>query len=148
MGERVSVPSVPRWVGSSRCRTATPDTSSTSCVSYRTGSTGLRVVIDVHGAASQVSPEVFRLAGAEVVETGTAPDGLNINDGFGSTHLDPLKAAVARGAALGIAHDGDADRCLAVDATGTEVDGDQIMGIRGRPQGARQARTTPSSRRS
>ena len=92
---------------------------------------GLRVVIDgAHGAASQVSPEVFRLAGAEVVEIGTAPDGLNINDGFGSTHLDPLKAAVvARGAALGIAHDGDADRCLAVDATGTEVDGDQIMGI-------------------
>jgi phosphoglucosamine mutase len=92
---------------------------------------GLRVVIDgAHGAASQVSPEVFRLAGADVVEIGTSPDGLNINDGFGSTHLDPLKAAVAtHGAALGIAHDGDADRCLAVDATGTEVDGDQIMGI-------------------
>ena len=89
------------------------------------------VVIDgAHGAASQVSPEVFRLAGAEVVEIGTAPDGLNINDGYGSTHLDPLKAAVrAHGADLGIAHDGDADRCLAVDASGTEVDGDQIMGI-------------------
>ncbi|GAA4406925.1 phosphoglucosamine mutase [Fodinibacter luteus] len=92
---------------------------------------GLKVVIDAaHGAASMVSPEVFRLAGAEVVEIGTAPDGLNINDGYGSTHLDPLKATVvARGADLGIAHDGDADRCLAVDATGTEVDGDQIMGI-------------------
>jgi phosphoglucosamine mutase len=92
---------------------------------------GLKVVIDgAHGAASMVSPEVFRLAGAEVVEIGTTPDGLNINDGFGSTHLDPLKAAVvAHGAELGIAHDGDADRCLAVDATGTEVDGDQIMGI-------------------
>jgi phosphoglucosamine mutase len=92
---------------------------------------GLKVVIDgAHGAASQVSPEVFRLAGAEVVEIGTAPDGLNINDGYGSTHLDPLKAAVrAHGADLGIAHDGDADRCLAVDASGTEVDGDQIMGI-------------------
>ena len=92
---------------------------------------GLKVVIDAaHGAASMVSPEVFRLAGAEVVEIGTAPDGLNINDGFGSTHLDPLKAAVvAHGAHLGIAHDGDADRCLAVDATGTEVDGDQIMGV-------------------
>jgi len=92
---------------------------------------GLKVVIDgAHGAASMVSPEVFRLAGAEVVEIGTSPDGLNINDGFGSTHLDPLKAAVVeRGAQLGIAHDGDADRCLAVDATGTEVDGDQIMGI-------------------
>jgi phosphoglucosamine mutase len=92
---------------------------------------GLRVVIDgAHGAASMVSPEVFRLAGAEVIEIGTSPDGLNINDGFGSTHLDPLKAAVvAHGAELGIAHDGDADRCLAVDATGTEVDGDQIMGV-------------------
>jgi phosphoglucosamine mutase len=92
---------------------------------------GLKVVIDgAHGAASMVSPEVFRLAGAEVFEIGTNPDGLNINDGYGSTHLDPLKAAViARGADLGIAHDGDADRCLAVDATGTEVDGDQIMGI-------------------
>ncbi len=92
---------------------------------------GLRVVIDgAHGAASQVSPEVFRLAGAEVFEIGTSPDGLNINDGYGSTHLDPLRTAVrAHGADLGIAHDGDADRCLAVDATGTEVDGDQIMGI-------------------
>ena len=92
---------------------------------------GLRVVIDgAHGAASQVSPEVFRLAGAEVFEIGTSPDGLNINDGYGSTHLDPLKTAVrSHGADLGIAHDGDADRCLAVDSTGTEVDGDQIMGI-------------------
>ncbi|MFQ6173303.1 phosphoglucosamine mutase [Oryzobacter sp. R7] len=92
---------------------------------------GTKVVIDAaHGAASQVSPEVFRLAGAEVVEIGTSPDGLNINDGFGSTHLGPLKAAVvAHGAELGIAHDGDADRCLAVDAHGNEVDGDQIMGI-------------------
>ncbi|HNV42338.1 MAG TPA: phosphoglucosamine mutase, partial [Ornithinibacter sp.] len=67
---------------------------------------------------------------AEVIEIGTAPDGLNINDGYGSTHLGPLKAAVvAHGADLGIAHDGDADRCLAVDAAGVEVDGDQIMGI-------------------
>ncbi|MGG5259604.1 phosphoglucosamine mutase [Phycicoccus avicenniae] len=92
---------------------------------------GLTVVIDgAHGAASAVSPEVFRLAGADVVEIGTDPDGLNINDGYGSTHLDRLKAAVIeRHADLGIAHDGDADRCLAVDHTGTEVDGDQIMGI-------------------
>ncbi|MEO7069869.1 MAG: phosphoglucosamine mutase [Nostocoides sp.] len=92
---------------------------------------GIRVVIDgAHGAASAVSPEVFRLAGADVVEIGAEPDGLNINDGYGSTHLDHLKAAVvARGADLGIAHDGDADRCLAVDAQGVEVDGDQIMGI-------------------
>ena len=92
---------------------------------------GLTVVIDgAHGAASQVSPEVFRLAGATVYEIGTEPDGLNINDGYGSTHLEHLKEAVkARGADLGIAHDGDADRCLAVDANGTEVDGDQIMAI-------------------
>ena len=92
---------------------------------------GLTIVIDAaHGAASLVSPEVFRLAGATVYEIGADPDGLNINDGYGSTHLDHLKEAVlARGADLGIAHDGDADRCLAVDATGTEVDGDQIMAI-------------------
>ncbi len=92
---------------------------------------GLTVVIDgAHGAASEVSPEVFRLAGADVYEIGADPDGLNINDGYGSTHLDHLKAAViAKGADLGIAHDGDADRCLAVDADGNEVDGDQIMGI-------------------
>jgi phosphoglucosamine mutase len=92
---------------------------------------GLKVVIDgAHGAASAVSPEVFRLAGADVVEIGAEPDGLNINDGYGSTHLDHLKAAVmAKGADLGIAHDGDADRCLAVDADGNEIDGDQIMGI-------------------
>ncbi|MGL4745491.1 MAG: phosphoglucosamine mutase [Dermatophilaceae bacterium] len=92
---------------------------------------GLTVVIDAaHGAASVVSPEVFRLAGADVVEIGTAPDGLNINDGYGSTALGPLRqAVVAHGADLGVAHDGDADRCLAVDATGAEVDGDQLMGI-------------------
>ncbi len=92
---------------------------------------GLRVVIDAaHGAASEVSPQAFRLAGAEVVEIGTSPDGLNINDGHGSTHLDPLREAVVEaGADLGIAHDGDADRCLAVDATGADVDGDQIMAI-------------------
>jgi phosphoglucosamine mutase len=92
---------------------------------------GITVVIDgAHGAASSVSPEVFRLAGATVHEIGTEPDGLNINDGYGSTHLDHLKAAVrAKGADLGIAHDGDADRCLAVDADGNEVDGDQIMAI-------------------
>ncbi|WP_030529486.1 phosphoglucosamine mutase [Phycicoccus jejuensis] len=92
---------------------------------------GLTVVIDgAHGAASAVSPEVFRLAGADVVEIGTDPDGLNINDGYGSTHLDRLRAAVLeRGADLGIAHDGDADRCLAVGHDGREVDGDQIMAV-------------------
>lgn len=92
---------------------------------------GLTIVIDgAHGAASAVSPEVFRLAGADVIEIGTAPDGLNINDGYGSTHLEHLQAVVVdRKADLGIAHDGDADRCLAVDHTGTVVDGDQIMAI-------------------
>ncbi|MDN5717490.1 MAG: phosphoglucosamine mutase [Janibacter sp.] len=92
---------------------------------------GLTLVIDAaHGAASEVSPEVFRLAGATVHVIGARPDGLNINDGVGSTHLGPLKeAVVAHGADLGIAHDGDADRCLAVDAEGNEIDGDQIMAI-------------------
>ena len=92
---------------------------------------GLTIVIDgAHGAASLVSPEIFRLAGATVYEIGTEPDGLNINDGYGSTHLTHLReAVVARGADLGIAHDGDADRCLAVDAAGDDVNGDQIMAI-------------------
>ncbi|MBM6545602.1 phosphoglucosamine mutase [Janibacter sp. YIM B02568] len=92
---------------------------------------GLKVVLDcAHGAASEVSPEVFRLAGAQVWTIGNTPDGLNINDGYGSTHLDQLReAVVAHGADLGIAHDGDADRCLAVDAEGNVVDGDQIMAI-------------------
>ena len=93
---------------------------------------GLKVVIDgAHGAAARVSPEVFRRAGAEVVHTiGDDPTGLNINDGIGSTHLAPLRAAVVEhGADLGIAHDGDADRCLAVDAEGNEIDGDQILAV-------------------
>jgi phosphoglucosamine mutase len=95
---------------------------------------GLKVVIDgAHGAAARVSPEAFARAGAEVVATlGTEPDGLNINDGCGSTHMDGLRAAVAaHGADLGVAHDGDADRCLAVDADGNEVDGDQILAVLG-----------------
>ncbi|MET1036429.1 MAG: phosphoglucosamine mutase [Arthrobacter sp.] len=92
---------------------------------------GLKVVLDcAHGAASGCSPEVFSTAGAEVVVIGADPDGLNINEGYGSTHLENLQAAVlAHGADLGIAHDGDADRCLAVDHEGTVVDGDQIMAI-------------------
>ena len=92
---------------------------------------GLTIVIDAaHGAASEVSPEVFRLAGATVHVVGARPDGLNINDGCGSTHLEVLQAAVVEhDADLGIAHDGDADRCLAVDASGEEIDGDQIMAI-------------------
>ncbi|WP_405389119.1 phosphoglucosamine mutase [Streptomyces sp. NBC_01102] len=92
---------------------------------------GLKVVLDeAHGAAARVSPEAFTRAGAEVVTIGAEPDGLNINDGCGSTHLGLLRAAVVEhGADLGIAHDGDADRCLAVDATGEEIDGDQILAV-------------------
>jgi phosphoglucosamine mutase len=92
---------------------------------------GLKIVLDeAHGAASRVSPEAFTRAGAEVITIGAEPDGLNINDGCGSTHLALLKAAVAEhGADFGIAHDGDADRCLAVDHTGEEVDGDQILAV-------------------
>ncbi|MGK5529164.1 phosphoglucosamine mutase [Streptomyces sp. URMC 129] len=94
---------------------------------------GVKVVIDAaHGAASRVAPEAFARAGAKVVTIGAEPDGLNINDGYGSTHLGPLCAAVpAHGADLGIAVDGDADRCLAADAAGTPVDGDQILAVLG-----------------
>jgi phosphoglucosamine mutase len=92
---------------------------------------GLHVVIDcAHGAAAGVSPEVFADAGARVTVIGNDPDGININDGVGSTHLGPLAAAVVEhGADLGIAHDGDADRCLAVDAQGNVIGGDEIMAI-------------------
>ncbi len=92
---------------------------------------GLRVVVDcAHGAASAVAPEAYRRAGAEVIALHAEPDGLNINAGVGSTYLGPLQDAVrAHHADLGIAHDGDADRCLAVDATGGVVDGDDIMAV-------------------
>jgi phosphoglucosamine mutase len=92
---------------------------------------GLRVVVDAaHGAAFRLAPSVLRKAGAEVIAIGDQPDGLNINDGYGSTHLDRLRAAVVEhGADAGVALDGDADRCLAVDAAGRVVDGDQIMAV-------------------
>jgi phosphoglucosamine mutase len=92
---------------------------------------GLKVVVDcANGAASIAAPDAYRRAGAEVIEIHATPDGLNINDGCGSTHLDVVKAAVLEhGADIGIAHDGDADRCLAVDAEGNEIDGDQIMAV-------------------
>ncbi|MBV9010946.1 MAG: phosphoglucosamine mutase [Pseudonocardiales bacterium] len=92
---------------------------------------GLGVVVDcAHGAASVVAAQAYRRAGAEVVTLHAQPDGLNINDSCGSAHLDQLREVVlAQRAAIGIAHDGDADRCLAVDATGAVVDGDQIMAI-------------------
>jgi phosphoglucosamine mutase len=90
---------------------------------------GLTVVVDcAHGAASSAAPRAYRAAGARVIAINADPNGLNINDGCGSTHLDPLRAAViAHRADLGLAHDGDADRCLAVDANGELVDGDAIM---------------------
>ncbi|MGY1720613.1 MULTISPECIES: phosphoglucosamine mutase [unclassified Blastococcus] len=93
--------------------------------------TGLSVVVDAaHGAAATAAPEVYRRAGATVHAIGCAPDGWNINDGVGSTHLGPLVEAVrARGADIGLAHDGDADRCLAVTADGDVVDGDAILAI-------------------
>jgi phosphoglucosamine mutase len=92
---------------------------------------GLRVVADcAHGAAYQIAPRALRRAGAEVITIGTEPDGLNINEGCGSTALGALCAAVAEhGADAGIGYDGDADRCLAVDADGQPLDGDQILTI-------------------
>jgi phosphoglucosamine mutase len=92
---------------------------------------GLRVVVDcAHGAAYRIAPEALRRAGAEVITIGVAPDGLNINQGCGSTCLDAVSAAVVEHRAdAGIAHDGDADRCLAVDADGRVVDGDQILAV-------------------
>ena len=90
---------------------------------------GLTVVVDcAHGAASAAAPRAYRAAGANVIAINAEPDGLNINDGCGSTHMEQLQAAVvAEGADLGLAHDGDADRCLAVDAGGRVIDGDSIM---------------------
>jgi phosphoglucosamine mutase len=92
---------------------------------------GLRVVVDcAHGAASVVGPMALRSAGAQVTVIGAEPDGLNINDGYGSTHLGRLQeAVVSQGADAGIAFDGDADRCLAVDAQGQVVDGDQVLAV-------------------
>jgi phosphoglucosamine mutase len=92
---------------------------------------GLRVVADcAHGAAYRLAPQALRRAGAEVIAIGAEPDGLNINAGFGSTCLDTLAAAVVEhGADAGVAYDGDADRCLAVDADGRPLDGDQILTV-------------------
>ena len=92
---------------------------------------GLRVIVDcANGAASHIAPEVLRHAGADVIAIHATPDGLNINEGCGSTHLADLVQAVREHHAdVGIAHDGDADRCLAIDAEGNEVDGDHILAI-------------------
>src|SRR3954454_8590003 len=92
---------------------------------------GLRVVLDcANGAASEVGPLTLRQAGADVVAINAQPNGLNINESCGSTHLDGLREAVLEhGADAGFALDGDADRCLAVDRTGATVDGDQVMAM-------------------
>jgi phosphoglucosamine mutase len=92
---------------------------------------GLQVVADcAHGAAYRIAPQALRRAGAEVIAIGAEPDGLNINDGYGSTCLGALSATVVEhGADAGVAYDGDADRCLAVDAAGQVVDGDQILTV-------------------
>jgi phosphoglucosamine mutase len=92
---------------------------------------GLTVVVDsAHGAAAGFAPELLRRAGAKVLAIGAEPDGYNINSGCGSTHLEALSAEVTKhGADAGIAHDGDADRCLAVGADGEVIDGDQILAV-------------------
>ncbi len=91
----------------------------------------LTIVVDcANGATSAVAPEVLRRCGADVIVLSAEPDGYNINAGCGSTHLENLQqAVVAHGADFGVAFDGDADRCLAVDHEGIMVDGDQIMGM-------------------
>jgi phosphoglucosamine mutase len=92
---------------------------------------GIKVVVDcANGASSRVAPKTYLRAGAEVIAISNEPNGWNINENCGSTHLDNIKAKVLEfGADLGIAHDGDADRCLAIDNEGNLVDGDFIMAI-------------------
>lgn len=93
--------------------------------------TGIRAVVDcAYGAASELAPSAYRRMGADVLAIHATPDGYNINDGAGSTHMEDLQHAVVEHRAdIGIAHDGDADRCLVVDAHGRIVDGDQMMAI-------------------
>ena len=99
--------------------------------SVQTPLKGLKIVVDcANGASSFVAPEAYARAGAEVIAIFNNPDGWNINEECGSTHLHQLRAAVIKeGADVGIAHDGDADRCLAIDAAGNEIDGDHILTI-------------------
>jgi phosphoglucosamine mutase len=99
--------------------------------SLTTNLSGIKVVVDcANGASSRVAPKTYSRAGAEVISISSEPNGWNINENCGSTHLANLKSKVLEtGADLGIAHDGDADRCLAIDGDGREVDGDFIMAI-------------------
>lgn len=102
-----------------------------ACGTVDTNLKGLKIVVDcANGAAYHVAPRIYEEMGAEVVPIFNRPDGVNINDGCGSTHPEALmETVVSTGADLGLAHDGDADRVLAVDAGGRLVDGDQIMVI-------------------
>ena len=99
--------------------------------SVTTSLQGLTIVVDcANGASSFVAPETYEKAGAKVIAIHNTPNGWNINEACGSTHLEDLQAAVVKNKAdFGIAHDGDADRCLAVDAQGNVIDGDAIMTI-------------------
>lgn len=92
---------------------------------------GLKIVVDcANGAASEVAPDVYHRAGAEVIAIHNSPNGLNINENCGSTHMQSLIDTVKKEKAdLGIAHDGDADRCLAVDELGNIIDGDHILAL-------------------
>ncbi|MFN8107657.1 MAG: phosphoglucosamine mutase [Nocardioidaceae bacterium] len=124
-----------RPLGEKIGRVITHDTAVSEYAAHLTSTVGslagLRVVLDcAHGAAYEVGPKAFADAGAEVIAICNEPDGLNINEGCGSTHLELLQAAVVEyGADAGFALDGDADRCLAVAANGELVDGDQIMAV-------------------
>ncbi|MDQ3616443.1 MAG: phosphoglucosamine mutase [Actinomycetota bacterium] len=125
-----------RPTGADVGRVRVHDAAMTDYVAHLLGSApgrldGLRVVLDcAHGAASVVGPRALTEAGADVIPVCAEPDGLNINDGCGSTHLDLLqKAVVEHRAHVGFALDGDADRCLAVDHDGNVVDGDQILAV-------------------
>ncbi len=130
---------VPRPTGAAIGRVTVCDDGAARYVAHLLASApnslaGLKLVVDcANGAASAVAGELFAQAGADVVVVAGEPNGENINDGVGSTHIESLaKIVVGHRADLGIALDGDADRCLAVDAAGTVVDGDQILAISAR----------------
>lgn len=130
--------SLPRPTGACLGRTRRAEAAVEGYLDFLAGSVegdlrGVKVVVDcAHGAACRIAPAVLSRLGAEVVVINAAPDGTNINLGCGSTHPEGLQEAVLReGAHAGLAHDGDADRVIAVDEKGRVVDGDQIMAICG-----------------
>jgi phosphoglucosamine mutase len=130
-GEGRQRPPVPAGAGRSPVTGSSPGAANGHIAAGQLPLEGLRIVVDcAHGAAFELAPLLLRRAGAEVSVIGAEPDGDNINDGCGSTHLDRLRdTVVAHRADAGIAHDGDADRCLAVDARGEVIDGDQILAV-------------------